>query len=298
MHLPEQFFILAGAPKSGTTSLAHWLDKRPDMRLHPQKEPKFFTDFARFSWNGPGADDFARGIVVDELKYLEAFGDCAPGTWAIDASTEYLWCEASAAQIYHWSKRYRVKVAFILRHPVQRAISEYLHTIRDHLQDESLCSSLQKEDQRLSDRWLPLFYHTRRSRYYEQINRYRDVFGDDLLLLDYEELKAPDKLNRKIAAFLDLPDLELPPLGKQNVSTDYRSRTLDRMLAKGPVVELGRALVPQKLRKPIRGLITGISKKKYRPSETELECLSSALSDEITNCRQDPFFPTDGWRDD
>ncbi len=297
MHPPKQFFILAGAPKSGTTALANWLAKRPDIHMSPHKEPRFFTDFSEIPWVGPDGERFARGIISEEAEYLASFGDCAAQDWAIDASTDYLWCEVSAGRIRDWAERYRVKVACILRDPIARAVSEYEHTIRDLLQRDSLYGSLTKEDERFQSHWHPLFYHTRRSRYYEQVNRYRSLFGDDFLLLDYTELKTPDVLGRKLERFLGLPPRALPPPARQNVAVGYRSRLLASIFNNWAIIQVARVIVPQPLRGPIWNLTTRLNRtsQKYRPSRKELDFLRAALDEDIEKCRRDAFFPTDSW---
>lgn len=297
MQQPKQFFILAGAPKSGTTALANWLEKWPEIRMSPRKEPKFFTDFSEIPWTGPVGGRFARSIVSDETEYLSSFGDCEAQHWALDASTDYLWCDVSAGKIRDWAERYRVKVACILRDPIARAISEYEHTIRDLLPSDSFYGSLTKEDERFKNNWHPLFYHTRRSRYYDQVNRYRSLFGDDFLLIDYAELKTPDVLGRKLERFLNLPPKVLPQLARENVAVGYRSRFLASTLNNRTIAELARLIAPQPLRRSIWSLTTRLNRtsRKYYPSRKELDFLSSALAEDIQKCRRDPFFPTDSW---
>lgn len=42
-------FFIVGAPKCGTTSLAHWLAGHPQVFMSPVKEPHFFnTDYQRY----------------------------------------------------------------------------------------------------------------------------------------------------------------------------------------------------------------------------------------------------------
>jgi hypothetical protein len=95
MTQPQKFFILIGAPKSGTTTLSKWLGRHPNVQLHPTKEPRFFTRFSDIEWSGPGAQAFSDSLVSNENSYLEEFKGISAGTWAMDASTDYLWCEDS-----------------------------------------------------------------------------------------------------------------------------------------------------------------------------------------------------------
>lgn len=297
MPSPQKFFLLIGAPKSGTTAIASWLTKRPDIRMSPHKEPRFFTDFAQIPWAGPNGVSFGAGVVTGEETYLASFGDCAAQDWVIDASTDYLWCQASPDLIRDWAQRYQVKVACILRDPVARAVSEYEHTVRDLLEKESFLSSLEQEEARFEAHWLPLFYHVRRSRYYEAVCRYRELFGEDFLLLDYGELSAPETLGRKIENFLGLPAQKITAPPRENVAAGYRSGALARAGKNETLLGGLRAVVPKGLRGPIRRFVERLNKAphKYRPTEQELQFLHNALAEDMRKCRDDPYFPTESW---
>ena len=91
----EKLLAVIGCAKSGTTSLAHYLGARHDMCLGTEKEPKHFTDFAEKSWTGPATKGFLDTLLADPQAYHENFPDLAPGQWAVDASTDYAWCQAS-----------------------------------------------------------------------------------------------------------------------------------------------------------------------------------------------------------
>ena len=297
MRKPQKFFVLIGAPKSGTTAVANWLAKRSDIRMSPHKEPRFFTDFADVAWTGPNSRRFSNGICTDEAEFLASFGDCGPDDWAIDASTDYLWCPAAFDRLSEWGTRHKLKLACILRDPVDRAVSEYEHTIRDLMQDGSLLASLQQEDERFEAKWLPLFYHVRRSRYFEAVNRYRARFGDDFMMLDYAALKAPDALQDKLVQFLDLPPEEIAAPQRENVAAGYRSPLLARMLSdKSKRPPIGK-LLPKALRHRVWQMVKKMNSApdKYKPTAQELDFLRSALADDIANCRADPYFPTESW---
>ena len=53
-------FFIAGAPKSGTTSLYHYLDQRPDIHMSRIKEPNYFASEIRLEnfseWLRPRAE--------------------------------------------------------------------------------------------------------------------------------------------------------------------------------------------------------------------------------------------------
>ena len=291
------FFILVGAPRSGTTSIAYWLRQHPDIRLHPDKEPRFFTNFSQVPWAGPKLRNFLDSLVSDEDRYLSAFSGGSQAHWAMDASTDYLWCEDSPQLIKEWSRRFRVRVACILRNPVDRIVSEYQVTIRDGMQTESLQASLALENQRFTNHWHPLFYHVRRSSYTQQVQRYRETFGPDFLTLDFAELKQPDRLIGRLLEFLDLPSTPIDTSHASNASFVYRSPLASELISKRTLVgDVVRRVLPKQLRRQLRSrVLQRLIAKSYQPTDAELSLIKTRLADEIARCREMSIPGASSW---
>jgi hypothetical protein len=105
-------FIIAGAGKSGTTTLWEHLKAHPEVSLAVLKEPCFFTKDSELS-------TFSNGIswyqdLFPEIPGAKAFGE---------ASTIYMVSEDSPALIFETVPV--VKLIFILRDPVERLYSQF-----------------------------------------------------------------------------------------------------------------------------------------------------------------------------
>ncbi|SLN68114.1 Sulfotransferase domain protein [Roseovarius litorisediminis] len=295
MGHPNNFFILAGAPKCGTTAIANWMKDWPGFHLHSKgKEPRFFTDFHDTSWTGPGADRFLQSAISNETEYLEGFAGEA-GDWAIDASTDYLWCDASPELIKSWAQRFHVKIACILRDPVDRVISEYQHTLRDHLQSDGLRRSIDLENSRYQDHWQPLFYHLRRSRYFAKIEKYRQVFGDDFMVLGYHELQDPKALSENIARFLGCSILPTTPISRKNASHSYRMSGVAKFMRDPEARRMARFFVPKPFRAQMRNAVASVNQKQFIASLEDRAYIYQALEKDILACRAAEHIPTDGW---
>ncbi len=120
-------FIIGGAPKCATTSLHVLLDQHPHISI-PKREIGFFDaddplvhpEYFRI---GPG------GLVGKDAtleQYCKIFSDFDAPCLGED-STTYLQSETAAVRI--GKELPNVKMIFMLRHPVERAYSQYWHRL-------------------------------------------------------------------------------------------------------------------------------------------------------------------------
>jgi hypothetical protein len=128
-------FIIAGAPRSGTTWLYQMLDRHPDIYLAKpvSPEPKFFL-----------LDElFDRGLSY----YLATwFADVPEGAICGEKSTNYLESPHVPGRIHRLLPG--VKLVFILRNPVERAVSNYRWSRRNGHEDQDLMTALSLEPER------------------------------------------------------------------------------------------------------------------------------------------------------
>lgn len=107
--IPKPNTFIAGAPKCGTTSLAHWLSEHPDIFVPSKKEPHFF--------NPP----FSRNLQKEE--YLKLYQRAVDFKIRIDASTSYFTSEKAIENIIKFNPN--AKFVILLRNPVE--VAEALH---------------------------------------------------------------------------------------------------------------------------------------------------------------------------
>jgi Sulfotransferase domain len=105
-------FIVIGAMKSGTTSLASYLSTHPDVFVTDPKEPRYFTQ----QWD-KGQD-----------WYEALFDGAGPATARGEASTDY----SKAPQVPSPAGRIAalvpdVRLVYLVREPVDRIRSQYVH---------------------------------------------------------------------------------------------------------------------------------------------------------------------------
>jgi hypothetical protein len=190
----EPNFFIVGAPKSGTTSLYHYLDQHPQIFMSPVKEPCYFASEVRLEHFAPEyrmqASRYARemsvylggsktekrsaGYVSRWEDYLGLFDRVAGETIVGEASVAYLWSPSAARNIA--ARIPGAKIVAVLRHPVDRAWSQYLQyraigyltkPFREHIE---ACMASRKEQ------FSPAYPFLEFGMYYEQLRTWFELF--------------------------------------------------------------------------------------------------------------------------
>lgn len=292
----KNLLVIIGSAKCGTTSLASWLNDHPSFCLGTEKEPKYFIDFNGKTWQGPAADGFMATKIDSDEDYLANFPDLTSDLWAADASTDYIWSDSALENIAAYSQSVRVRLVAIVRDPITRAISEYNHTLRRGWETLSFGNALDAEPERVRDGFHPLFYHIRRSTVAADLTRYRDRFGDDLLILDYADLsRDPDGVMRRICDFTDVPFHPIQDRERKNESKLPRNRAASFILKNQALHKVARPFVPGKLRNRAYKALHTSSRHLETVKPEEKDKLRAILKDEIDTCLATPFIPTENW---
>lgn len=129
MTMPN--FILLGGNRCGSTWLHNTLAQHPEIFMSETKEPHYFTRVHRQAPNKPNSDMILnqRWSMTDDRESYEALFSGAGGARVCgESSTGYL-CDAGAARSIH-AEIPEVKLAAVLRNPIQRAYSNYLFYLR------------------------------------------------------------------------------------------------------------------------------------------------------------------------
>ena len=188
MTLPN--FLIIGAPKAGTTSLYYFLNQHPEIYMSPVKEPHFFSyENQIFKYNGPSDQQRCDNMFVTNLSQYHSLFDQVRDEKAIgEASSMYLYSDTAPQKIAKYLPE--VKLILMLRHPVDRAYSSYLHLVRDNRETLSFSEALESETNRLSQGWMPFWGYQKMSFYHDYIERYFQQFGRDRILIHiYDDLK-------------------------------------------------------------------------------------------------------------
>jgi len=236
MEIKQPNFIIVGAPKAGTSSLYHYLKDHPEIYLPEQKELHYWSSESLFeNCSGPG-DKLALNEVVSSwndycLKYQAATSEKQLG----DVSPSYLYFyDHVIPEIKR--KLPSVKIIIMLRDPVERAYSNYLHQQRLTYEKLTFSEALDCEEDRSAAGYSDFWQYTAHSRYLGPCSAYVDAFGaKNVHFLTFEELRDnPNKVMLDVFSFLDVDTCYVPDnLGEVfNAGGAYKSSFLMNALLK------------------------------------------------------------------
>jgi hypothetical protein len=177
----EPTFAIAGGQRCGTTSLYHLLDQHPEIFLAKpvRPEPKFFLEDPR-----PGKD---------RAWYIQRwFSDTGDAKAAGEKSASYLESDGAAARMKRLFPALRV--IFVLRHPVERALSNHRFSRQHGLETRPLDWAVRNEASRLRETRFPAlsahpFAYVRRGRYADCLASFLRAFSrSEIHVILFEEL--------------------------------------------------------------------------------------------------------------
>jgi hypothetical protein len=250
MRKPNLFIV--GHPRSGTSSLHHYLKQHPDIFMTAIKEPNFFAhDFRSDS------DNFHKKELYfpyrSENQYLSLYKKWTKETIAGEASATNLCSKASAQQIHRFNPA--SKIIMMFREPV-----EFLHSFHsaarfalgEHLEDFQTAISAETDrraGRNLSRRviapsWL---FYSEFIKYTEQIQRFMSFFDRaQIKIIIFDDFKTNTQdVYREVLGFLGVDpnfitdfdvvnpnkQLKWPLFKKYTLDSPYFRKTLRRLFS-------------------------------------------------------------------
>jgi Sulfotransferase family len=234
IHRPD--FIVIGAMKSATTTLHEQLARQPGVFMCHPKEPNFFSDDAVYarSWAWYGA----------------LFRPAGPGDLRGESSTHYTKLPTYPRTIDRMTRDLpRLKLIYVMRHPIDRLISQYVHEVTAGRISAGLREAIER---------LPELVDY--SRYSMQLQPYLDAYGFGAVLpVFFPRLVAHSQAElERIGRFLGCEgplrwDERLGPLNQGRAR--LRPSPVREVLVQAPVLtKIRQRVVPRRLSESLKGL--------------------------------------------
>jgi Sulfotransferase domain len=180
--------VIIGAMKAGTTSLHSYLDLHPQIFMSRIKELNFFVE----------GENWLRGLEWYKSNFdrpAQIIGESSPNY------TKYPFFKGVAQRMHRAIPD--AKLIYIVRDPMKRIVSHYIHRVADGLEKRSFAEAL-------ADDW-----HTNHvissSQYYRQLEQYLNYYSPERILVISLEDLARDRTNtlQSVFRFLEVdPDFQ------------------------------------------------------------------------------------------
>lgn len=222
-------FLIAGAGKAGTTSLYTYLDQHPGTCMSAIKEPDFFSEDVGQDQGASRDAPYRSGQFYRGIGWYESlFSHCSPQNPRGEASG-YLARRDAPALIRSFIPD--VRLVFILRNPIDRALSHYWQSVRNG-------ERLPPFDDAVKSLHPSIRRYLHQGSYAEHLERFFSQFsGEQILLLIFDDLVMDPRsvVGRTLEhigvdpVLLDL-NVSYAPMNQASVP---RSRLLRRVAQRG-----------------------------------------------------------------
>ena len=256
---PPDFFLV-GAPKAGTSALHAALAQHPGLFLSPVKEPKYYMcgDSPPPAYKGPGDAHSNQEWIWQRRRYLELSAGAPEGALRGESTPFYL---------YHRDARRRIaadapgaRIIAVLRDPVDRAYSNWMHLWTDGLEPcADVVEAVRREPDRVERGWAPFWHYQGLGMYGRQLaDLLAHVDRDRVLLLRYRQLvDEPSETLHRVFGFLGVPSVDVSSIPSDNSRVFVQDGPRVRALA--PVIRAGATvaqfLPPEVWRRVSRPLV-------------------------------------------
>jgi hypothetical protein len=232
--------IIIGAQKCGTSALHHYLQCHPDISMSTEKELNFFIEHRNWS----------NGVAWYESWFT---GDARVHGEASPNYTNYPAVKGVPQRMHAIVPD--AKLIYMVRHPLERIVSHYMHNRWSGLETRSITEALRGRHGGLAED----SRYIRRSKYFMQVAQFLEFFPQaNIFITTQEELfKRRSETLRAVFRFLGIDDAfhseRFSTLVHESGEKKARNR-LGRALAGGSERGILRRL-PSVLRPPLEGAV-------------------------------------------
>lgn len=269
-------FLFVGTAKAGTTSVYQYLKQHPQIEL-PVKETFYFlknvyTDFSLGYPKQRSKED----LILNETSYLNLYPDRPEITYG-EIGTGYLYHHRESIPLIKNTLGDGVKILIILRNPVSRAYSSYMHFVKDVHETLSFEESMALEEERKKLKYDFMWMHRDMGLYSGQVDAYMKAFENTKVMITEEFKENPRSGMKEIFDFLEVnPEVEFDVDKEYNRSGKPKSKGLQKLITQENIIKKSlrpafRKLYGKEKREKIRKKLKNMNISGYPPMNEETQ---------------------------
>lgn len=288
MLLPN--FVVIGAPKCGTTSLYYYLKQHPEVFLPQRKELHYFSygHMCQLT-GGPGDAHIVSSACSDLDNYEQFYTDARADNAIGDISPSYFYFSDVSKKIK--DELGSPKIIVLVRNPIEKAFSQYMHLIRDNRETLPFYDALMAEGQRIEDGWAALWRYAESSLYTDRIQQYIDTFGkDQVKIIRFDDLTASCyETLEDLFRYLDIDPSFRPDTSQTyNKSGKPRLRFVAEFIARPNVVtSAARNFLPETVTTSVKNVLRKLNTgEKSEMEERSRSYLKNYFRDDVSRLEE------------
>lgn len=223
--------IIAGAPKCGSTTLYRYLSKHPNIEFPSIKEPGFLIAefYKSLSKESPNYSRQQQYLVLEKDEYKQLYEGLNSELLG-DASISYLYQYELAIKNIKEFCRKDVKIVFILRHPINRLLSQFKYVCELGFEPLSIEEALKSEESRLKSGWSSIYAYKNQGLYSAGIRAFMEAFENVHVMFFEDLLKSPQDEMDALYNFLDVHSIPVGDVQTFNKSGLPKNKRLHNVL--------------------------------------------------------------------
>ena len=281
-------FIIIGAAKSGTSSIFKYLEQHPDICMSKTKETNHFAymdGIPEYVYYGDSPGSLMTSITNFDV-YKAQFNHHPKAKAFGEASPLYLYHTQAPGNINRAIPD--VKIIVVLRNPVDRAFSHFLHLRRDGREPVSdFYQALELETERMKKGWFWDYFYKDMGLYTGQLKRYYELFDNkNIRVYLFEEFfRDNQRFMADLFRYLGLDlDSKVQTGTKHNISGLPKNRFLHSMLNQSNVIKsLLKKVIPTSPRQRLKQKLNRINLKKPKMEPETRRMLIKYFKKDILN---------------
>jgi hypothetical protein len=285
----NNFALIIGSMKSGTTSIFNYLSQHPQIAGSRRKEPNFFSDDE--NWN--------KGFEW----YLQEWQDWNPQKHkiALEATinyTKYPVYPNAAERIYQLTDRANFKFIYVMRNPIERIESQYTYELGTPNKDKRI-TFLSKKDKSIEIEIDEEILET--SKYAKQLDEYYKLFPKDtILIINFDDFKNNTRsVLKKICQFFDVNEnYEFKNI--EIIHNPTANRIINDPIWHSfrkikPLRKVVNKIIPERQKKSLHGLLGTKVKKNFQLTQKQKDFILEELKEDLLQLKYQYNFDLSLW---